>query len=126
MRMSSSGVNVKASEKLATDPVLWQHAAYSVLDQSFRMLCFDHIGSRFFLATIITRVSEDHAISPLLAGHLYLFSINNYNMISTIYMGRIARLMLAADYHGYLTRYAAQNLSFGIYQDPLLVGSSLV
>jgi hypothetical protein len=35
-------------------------------------------------------------------------------MISTIYVGSVASLMLAADNHGYLARYAAKNLSFGI------------
>ena len=105
--MRGTYINVQTPEQLTADTVFRQHSTNGVLDQPLRIFSFDHVGSRFLLAAVVTGVGENHAIRPLLTCHLYFFGIDHNYMIATINMGRITGLMLAANYFGNLAGNAA-------------------
>lgn len=124
--MAGAGIDVKALEKLTADTVLGEHAAYGVLNQTLGVLGLDHVGCIFTLPAVVTGVRKNHAVGPLLAGHLHLLGIDDYHMVATINMGSVPRLVLAANYLGNLTGHPAQNLVFGIHQNPVFLSAGLV
>src|SRR5690348_7020705 len=107
MRMFSACINMKASEKLVSESCFRKHATNSPLDQTLRVFCAKHCRSMLSLSAVITRVSEDRAICPLLASHSNFFSVDYDNMISAVNMGRVACLVLTADNFCYLTSHTA-------------------
>lgn len=117
---------MKAPEKFTTDAVLWQHAAHRILNQSFRVFSKDHVGRVLPLTTIVSRVRKNYPVRKLLACHFHFLRVDDHNMVSTINIGSIARLVLAANDFCNLACNTAQNLVFGIYQNPVFLGVCLV
>src|SRR5688500_7213090 len=107
MRVFSTGIDMQASEKFTSKSVLRKHTTYSVLDKEFRMYGADKCRSVFTLSTRITRVSVDHALSPLLTSHSNFLSIDYDNIIATINIGRIACFVLALDNMSNLASHTA-------------------
>ena len=70
MRVLRSNIHVQTPEKLTSNAILWQHASYGMLNESFWKFCLDHVRGGLTLTAIITRVCEEHTVRPLLAGHL--------------------------------------------------------
>ena len=126
MRVTGTHVYMKAPEKFATDGVLWKHSTDRMLDQSLRIFSHDHIWSRLTLTTIVSGMCKDHAICPLLAGHLYFLGVDHDNMIATDNMRSVGRLVLAADNHGNLAGHTAQHLVFSINDNPTILGCGFV
>lgn len=124
--MFSAGVYVQASEKLASQSILGQHAANGVLNKALRMFFTDRSGRVLTLAAWITRVSIDNAVRFFLTGQSYFLSIDHNYVITAIHIRRIACLMLSADNVGDLAGHTTQHLRIGIHHYPAFFNRSLV
>src|SRR5690349_14531347 len=126
MRMFRSRIYMKASEKFAAQRVLGQHSAHGMLDETFRMLRTDQRGSVLALTARIPGVRENDAVSPFLARHPHLLGIDNNDIVATIHMRRITRLVLPTNDFRNLTGYAALYLRIGVDNNPAFFCCRLV
>jgi hypothetical protein len=67
----------------------------------------------------ITRMAVVHLVLTLITGHARLGGVDDDHVITTVQIGRILRLVFAAQNLGGLHRDAAQNLVLGVDEDPL-------
>lgn len=74
----------------------------------------------------ISRVRKDYPVSPFLTGHSHLLSIDYDDVVAAIYVGSVARLVLATDDAGYLAGNTTEHLSISINNNPAFLDCSLV
>src|SRR5688572_5169647 len=86
VRMFSAGINVQASVQFTTESVFGKHAAYSVLDQTLRVLFANHGRRVLTLTTRIAGVCKEHASGPFLARHAHFLSVDDNNVITAIHV----------------------------------------
>ncbi len=117
--MGAATIDLQLREQSVTEAVLWQHALYGVIDESFGVL-FAQLGNRnILLAPFPAGIRHVLLVSFLLACQEDLFSVDHDDKIAGVEEWRENGFVLAAQDIGYFSGQTAQYLAFGIYHVPL-------
>src|SRR6516164_2835122 len=98
------------------------HALDRLLDDPLGMLAIENGPLAASLdAAGVTRMPVEYVVLTLVAGQLNLLGIDDDDVVATIHVRRVGRLVLAAQAHGDERSQPAQHQPLGVDQQPLLV-----
>lgn len=127
--MLGAVVNMNIAEEFAAETVFREHAFEHTQEQGV-LAGLDVLVAGFFhqtggsglaLSAGVTGVAEVDAVGPLIAGELYLVSIDNDYIVATFYVGRVRSLVLAAEEFGNFRAQTTEHLIGGVNDHPLAV-----
>ena len=95
MRMLPACINKQFLEHLPPQAILREHALYGIFNDGFRLLSQQVARSRLALSARITRVAHIFFLVHLQARKTNLIGIDHNDVIATVNMGCIRRLVLA-------------------------------
>ena len=117
--MFAACIDIQVTENLVTQAVLREHAADGVLDYCSRLAGEQFLGGGETLAARITGMANVHAVRKLLARKTNLVRIDDDDVVTTVNMRRIARLVLATEDKSDTGSQATQDLIRRIDNQPL-------
>ena len=119
-------IHIEVAEQLTTENTFGKHTFHRMFDDEAR-LARKHLGRcGETLAAGIARVANIHLLVHFLAGKSYFSCIDNNYIITAIYVRREVGFVLSPQQRSDFGSKTTQILVFGIYQNPFLVGGSLV
>src|SRR5262245_28920077 len=97
MGMLRAAIDMELGELLPAERAAGQHPFDRLLDDPLRMAAAERLARRSTLdAAGITGVAVIGFLGALIAGQADLLGVDHHDMIAAIDMGRVHRLMLAA------------------------------
>ena len=122
-----TSIDVEVINQRLTEAVLRQHACDHTTDETISTALLKlSLRSRETLSTRVAGIAYIDAVSPLLAGHNGLVSIDDNDIITAIYVGSEGRLMLPSEQLSDLAAETADRQSHGVYKEPLSLDSCLI
>src|SRR5690606_23239586 len=119
VRMIRAGKHAELRQHLPGEAVLREHALHSVLDDEFRMA--NPLLGQLAVALAADETGEEHVavLLLLLARDRDLFGIDHNDKVTGVDVGRVGRLVAAAEDVRDLDGKAAKDLALGIDEIPL-------
>src|SRR5690606_2510895 len=122
MRMVRTAVDVEMRHLATAKRARRNHPLHSQFKNTLRETAFENpLRAGFLDAAGMTRVAVITFVVILVAGELHLAGIDDDYMVSTIEMGRVGRLVLAAQTVRNKGCETANDDAFGVDHDPLLL-----
>ena len=126
MVVFGAGINLEVLEDSFAQTGLGEHTANGLLDDELGLF-LQVIGCRGeTLSARIAGVASVDLVGQFFACQLHLFGIDDDDIVTAVGVGRVARLVLAAQNLGDLRRKATQHLVGGVDDVPLLGDGSCV
>src|SRR5262249_18931567 len=122
VRVLGALVDAKIAELAAPERTSRQHALDRLLDDALREPALEHEFRRAFLdAADVAGVVVIHLLVALAPGQHHLLGVDDDDVVPAVDMGRIARLVLAAQPQRHNGRKPAHDEALGVDQYPLLL-----
>jgi len=121
MGVLRAGVHLElAPELLLGERGLRQHAEYGLLDDPVGVLGEQIARRRKALVAHVAGVAEIHLVGQLPASQLDLGSVDDHHEIAPVHVGRVGRLVLAANELGHAASEPSEGNIFRIDQVPVV------
>src|SRR5579863_2558995 len=121
MGVSRASVNLEMSHLPPAQRTAWHHAFHRFDDDALRMLAGKNRALAAFLdAAGITRIPMEDAIVGLIAGEAHLLSVDHHHVVAAIHVGRVRRLVLAAQAIGDDGGEPSQHHAISVDEQPFL------
>src|SRR5690606_25248815 len=122
MRMLRAAIDVEMRHLATAKRPSRNHPLHREFENTLREAAFENaLRARFLDAAGMARVAVIALVVILVAGELHLAGIDDDYMISAVEMGRVGRLVLAAQTVRNKGCETANDDAFGVDHDPLLL-----
>lgn len=127
-------VNVHVFDDATSETVLGEHAFYNLCEQGVEAgldvlverLLLEKLRSGDALSAGISGIAEVFAVSPLVAGQTNFVGIDDDDVVTALYEGRVGGLVLASEDEGNCRTKTTENLVGSIDYYPFAVALLLV
>ncbi len=121
--MLSTGIYFQLFEHRASQRTARQHATNRRLDSTLWGFLDQFFKANGFQTTDVTRVVVIHFVLCLITANAYFLRIDHNNIVASINMRSVLRLVLAAQTSGNLSGHTAQSFTFCINNKPVAFDS---
>jgi hypothetical protein len=121
--MCCASIHFEAAVHSAAEFVFRKHALHRQLDRATWIALHQGCHGQAALSAGVTRVPDMALGGPFLACEADLVGVDHDDVVATVHVWAVARLVLAAQDQGDLAAEAAEDLAFGIDHEPILLDS---